>query len=512
MTSLRYLRFTAFALALLAACSSNNTVQPASGAFTITNQIVTVNPSGYAPLTALIHVETSTATRVSLTVPGKNGPTSDVVRNFDDLGTSHDVPVLGLYAEFSNNVQLIFRDASGIESGRKTVAVQTSALPTRTFPAITINTRKDGRFAPGMTLVSYFGYNSNSFPQSPFVFDAYGDVRWYLDYSTNATLANLFYDDGVERLQNGNLYFGDVSSGAVYEVDMLGRIVNSWPFPGYSFHHEVHEKPNGNFLVTVTRQGISTTEDFIIEINRATKQIIRTWDLRSSLQVGRQTLITDPVDWVHVNAVLFDASDNTIIVSGRTQALVKLDSTNRVVWILGAHKGWGTSGNGIALAPLLLQPLDAAGQPITNQAVLDGDATHPDFEWNWYQHAPLLMPNGHVMLFDNGDNRNFGASGRYSRAVEYEIDATRRTVKQIWAYGKAGGASTYSRIVSDVDFLNRENHVVFSPGAIADGAPTGKVIELDYATQEVVFQATLTPPNAFFGITFHRTERIALYP
>ena len=167
---------------------------------------------------------------------------------------------------------------------------------------------------------------------------------------------------------------------------------------------------------------------------------------------------------------------------------------------------------GVALAPMLLTPLDAAGQSITDRLVLDGDATHPDFEWNWYQHAPKVLPNGHVLLFDNGDNRNFVSGPRYSRAVEFEINATRRTVRQVWAYGKSNGAATYSRIVSDVDFLPGANHVIVSPGAIVNGAGTGKVIELDYPTQEVLFQATLTPPNTFFTITFHRTERLPLYP
>jgi arylsulfate sulfotransferase len=184
-----------------------------------------------------------------------------------------------------------------------------------------------------------------------------------------------------------------------------------------------------------------------------------------------------------------------------------------VVWILGCHKGWGVSGNGAALRQFLLQPLDRNGLPIADQRVLDGDANHPDFEWNWYQHAPLLMPNGHVMVFDNGgNNRNFGGNSQYSRAVEYDINAANKTVRQVWSYGKERGATTFSNIVSDVDFLGAENHVIFSPGAVNNGARYGKVVEMDYATQDVVFEATLFPAETFFGITFHRTERLSLYP
>jgi arylsulfate sulfotransferase len=499
-----------FLLLLAAACKKKD-VSPVK-TVSIRNENVQLNPSGFSPLAASISFNTSFPVNVTIRVAGKHGMESDVVKAFNDLNTTHTIPVLGLYADYNNTVLLIFYDAAGSEVGRKTYSIRTDPLPLNTYPSIVIDT-KTNQMAEGMTFVSYFGYNSNPSPQTPFVFDAFGDIRWYLDFKTSPQLNNLFYDDGMERLQNGNLYFGDINSNRIYEMDMLGNTLNTWPFPGYNFHHEVSEKPNGNFLVTVTKQGVSTIEDFIIEIDRSSKQIVNTWDLRQSLQYSRQTLTSDPVDWIHVNALLYDQGDNTIIISGRTQGVVKLDQNNNVVWILGCHKGWGVSGNGANLANYLLQPLDKNNQPITNQDVLDGNTNHADFEWNWYQHAPLLKPDGSLMLFDNGgDNRNFSGTGQYSRAVEYKINTTNKTVSQIWEYGKSRGASTFSHIVSDVDYLPASNHVIFSPGAVNNATNYGKVIEVDYATRNVLFEATLTPPRTFFGISFHRTERLNLYP
>jgi arylsulfate sulfotransferase len=40
----------------------------------------------------------------------------------------------------------------------------------------------------------------------------------------------------------------------------------------------------------------------------------------------------------------------------------------------------------------------------------------------------------------------------------------------------------------------------------------GKMIEVDYTTRDVAFEATISPPTAPFGITFHRVERLSLYP
>ena len=121
----------------------------------------------------------------------------------------------------------------------------------------------------------------------------------------------------------------------------------------------------------------------------------------------------------------YSSDDNEIIVSGRTQGIVKLSAQNEVSYILAPHREWNTSGNGTELSQFLLTPLDANDEPITDTDVLDGSENHPDFELSWYQHSPILMPNGNLMVFDNGDNRNYTNFGPYSRAVEYRSEERR---------------------------------------------------------------------------------------
>jgi arylsulfate sulfotransferase len=325
-----------FLILLTVACNKKDVEEVIK--VTISNEIVTLNPTGYSPLTATISFETSIGTKVTIRVAGKHGEASDIVKDLDKLSTIHTIPVLGLYADHENTVELIFKNSTGAETGRKTYLIKTSPLPAGVYPVITIDKKNDA-MAEGMTLVSYYGFNTSLTPQNPFLFDAFGDIRWYLDFRTSPQLNALLYDDGIERLQNGNLYFGDISTNKIYEMDMLGTIINTWEMPGYDFHHNVQEKPNGNFLVTVSKRGIGTVEDFIIEIDRTTKQIINTWDLNVSLQNSRKTLTGNTADWIHVNALIYDQSDNTIIISGRTQGVVKLDQDNKVVWVMGCHKG-----------------------------------------------------------------------------------------------------------------------------------------------------------------------------
>lgn len=497
----------------------NDSIGPLGPEVEILNENVTLNPTRFAPLSATIEIETSEPVRVSLRVTGRNGSDSDIVHQFDDAGTNLEIPVLGLYPDYSNTVEVTFSDISGRILGEKEYQIETGPL-LADLPEIEINKAEIGQMAGRLTFVSYFGHseNGNPTPQRPFMFDAYGDIRWYLDFRQHSELSDLFYDDGMERLQNGNLYFGDLNGDKIYEIDMLGNTINTWDMTGYGFHHEVTEKPDGNFLATVNKNGASTVEDHIIEIDRETGQIVNVWDLRESLDPQRtvwDTPLADiSVDWFHGNALYYDETDNTIVVSGRTQGVVKLTEENEVVWIIAPHKGWNTSGSGSDLTQYLLRPLDSTGEPITDQAVLSGDDNHPDFEWPWYQHAPLRMPNGNVMIFDNGDNRNYTGNRSYSRAVEYEIDREDMTIRQVWSYGKNRGEATYSRIVSDVDYDPAANHAYFIPGAVNFvGNTYGKVIELDYDRQQVLFEATIRPPAAAFGIiTLHRTERMTIYP
>ncbi len=512
MKNLKLFGLLLLLLLLCAQCKKNESPQPAPvEAVVVLSDKVELNPSGYSPLTAQIDIELEEPVRVAVTVRGKNGARSNIQHSFTELQTQHLVPVYGLYAGTNNTVVLSFTDEDGADRGSKSFEIETGAL-LADLPEITIDVPEKREIERDLTLVSYFGHNGEELPQRVFAFDQFGDIRWYLNYQFHPMLSGLFYDVGVEQLANGNLYFGDGSQDKIFEVNPFGLIEQSWDLPGYGHHHAVLEKPNGNFLVTVNKWGLQTIEDHIIEVDRQSKLIINEWDLRESLDPDRQTMVNNRSDWIHVNAVAFDESDNTIIISGRTQGVVKLTENNEVVWILGNHSGWDQSGNGTDLKSKLLTPVDAAGQPINDPDVLAGTKKHPDFEWSWYQHANKILPNGNHLMFDNGAGRNYSNNELYSRAVEYEIDEENMQVRQIWAYGKARGLETFSGIVSDADYLPNLNRVVFSPGAmVQDMRAFGKVVEVDYETQEVLFEATITPPISFYSITFHRTEWVNLY-
>jgi len=476
----------------------------------ITSETLVLNPTGYTPLSAELKLETQEPVQIEIEIVSRDNGTESLIHRFEQIGTSFTLPILGLYAEYRNTLRIRFYDNRNELIGEETRFIDTQPLLTE-LPKINVLVNAE-RKKPGMNLVSYFGHTNNDLPQIPFMFDQYGHIRWYANMDAHPVLQNLFYDAGVERLENGNLYFGDGKSGRIVEMDMLGNVLNEWPFPGYWFHHNVLELPNRNLLVTVSKNGLPTIEDHILEIDRASGNIVQVWDLRESLDQRRRVMSSNPRDWIHANGLTYDEEKDAIIVSGRVQGTIKLTRTNEVIWIIAPHREWRQSGNGTDLSTKLLQPLDANGIPITDPAVLDGFISHSDFSWPWYQHSPKLTPHGTLFLFDNGDNRHYRGDPVFSQAVEYRIDDEAMTIQQIWEYGRERGFETYSRIVSDVDYHETENTVIFMPGANFEGGPNGKTIEVDYITKDVVYEAEVRKTSPAHGITFHRIERLPIYP
>lgn len=481
--------------------------EPSPGNLIITS---TLNPSGYAPLSATMSVSSDVDVTLEITVKGKHGSRSDYSFSKSNLASIHLVDVHGLYADHENQIEVVATDASGNVVSTGITTITTDEL-IADLPEIEVQNENLDENYPVFYLVNYFGFAVNSLPHRPFLVDQFGDIRWYLDFSSHNILNEIYLDNGVFHMQNNNLVFSGAGWDQVFITDLFGNIQNSFSMGDYTFHHTIIEKEDGNLLFTANQKNRPTVQDVIIEMNALNGNIVNIWDLTESLDPTRTTWTFDSNDWIHVNGVTHDPSDNTIIITGRTQGVFKLNYDNEIQWILAPHKDWSISGDGIDMNDFLLQPLDQNGEAITDQDVIEGNSNADDFEWNWYQHSPILLPNGNFMCFDNGDNRNFGSSPSYSRAVEYKIDQENMTVQQIWDYGKELGTEAYSRIVSKVNYIPDLNHVMFTPGAITtNGPPHGRIYEVDKSTKEEKLDIKITPPQPLFAITFHNAQRFDL--
>jgi arylsulfate sulfotransferase len=72
-------------------------------------------------------------------------------------------------------------------------------------------------------------------------------------------------------------------------------------------------------------------------------QVLKQWNLA---QIFRDTMLAkgddpsnfvrDGIDWFHMNSAIYSSADDSLIISGREQFVVKLDyETGRIKWLLG---------------------------------------------------------------------------------------------------------------------------------------------------------------------------------
>lgn len=473
---------------------------------------IEVNPTGIAPLSALASFTSSVPINVQIAIAGK----IPIEHSFPAFNTRHSIPLVGFYPGINNEVIFTLTTEAGAYA-KDTLAI---AIPEihEFLPEIDISAYQPAKSEPGFTLVDFSVGKYGNLLFRPFIFDPDGIIRWYLNPE-----ALEGWIGPIKRLRNGNFLFARYRE--VFEYDLLGEQVNKWELPeGFAQHHEIIEKADGNFLVAVSELPLDTDYDQIIEIDRASGALVKQWDLREVLDVDRYDLYWNSRDWVHVNSIYFDESDQSLLMSGRHQGVFKLSYDNELIYVIAPHKGWETSGideNGPNTSDFLLQAVDAEGIPYAD-SVQNGFISLDEFDWSWSQHAALTMPNGNVLVFDNGANRNYTYTVGlgYSRGVEYAIDLEQKTVRQVWEYGRERGDEFYSVNISDIDYLETTgNRLVISGNIEYENVRRGIIVEVSPENNEVVFEAAVNFSNIYstgggWGETdiMYRAERLSMYP
>lgn len=481
-----------------------------------------LNPSEYNPLAANVFAAFPAKGRAKIIIHGKEGSHGTVEYLFNNWGENQNLTILGLYPDYDNKVSVIMTDKKGNERARTQITIKTKPLDITSLPVyIKIKKASFDKMEPGMTLLSDPGA-SEADTSCPYMLDADGEIRWVLDWRTSPDLRHIGAQCGLHRLENGNYLVGDANNHQIAEVNILGEVVRKWDLKalGYNFHHDALIGNDGKLLIAATKldakltTGKSRIYDHIIEMGTE-GTIDREWDLTNILDSARYTPI-DPTlpgasygqtqgNWAHNNALLPWGDD--YLASARYQGVFKFHKNGELAWVIAPHKNWRRD-----YQKYLLTPLDKEGNEITDSKVISGEKSSDAFDWPWGQHTPVIMPNGHILMFDNGYCRNFISKaftepGQYSRIVEYEVDETNRTVRQVWEYGRER-EDCYAAAMSSVQYLPETKHVLFCPGMgnkLSNGSYGGHIIEINPLTKEIISEIEICT-------NFHRATRLSLYP
>ena len=375
----------------------------------------------------------------------------------------------------------------------------------------------------------------NSRPMN-FIVDTQGEIRWYMNQDNFSNYDSRSLDQrgnimGIKQVDDGDLIFGQ--GLRYYRMDLLGNLKDNKRLPrGFiDYSHDTVEMPNGHILLRVGKRNykrkdgkvINSIRDHIIEVDQK-GNLVEAWDLPTILDPRRDDLLraldqgavcievdtskqgkTEEIEinapfmdipgvevgrnWAHVNAIEYDAKDDSLILSVRHQGVVKIGRDKQVKWILGTPAGWKGE-----LATKVLKPVDAKGKLLECS---DSGCEDTDFDWPWMQHAANLTSKGTLAVFDNGDARGLEQpamkTDKYSRGVEYKIDEKNMTVQQVWEYGKERGFDWYAPVTSNIRYFpNTDSMMIF-------GASTGifdkskKAIEatfteVDYKTKDILLE------------------------
>lgn len=448
------------------------------GDFTLFNPLVKLNPYEICPLTAMVLFKTPVKTEVTITVKGKE-EAGDISHTFP-AETNHILPIYGLYADYDNIVEIALSS-----SKKNTIHIQTEPLHPDVPLATSIKTTAE-----------YMGKNimflTASMRAMPVGYDYAGDIRWY-------ATKNFAFD--LKRIDSGHILIGSERlvkipyfTSGIYEMAMSGKIFKEYRLEG-GYHHDQFQMEDGNILVLTFDYYSGTVEDMCVLLDAKTGQVLKTWDYKEILPQypvagsGSQ----DEHDWFHNNAVWYDPKNNTLTISGRHQdAIINIDfESGKLNWIIGDPEGW---------------PQDMVEKYFFTPV---GD----EFEWQYEQHACMVLPDGDIFVFDNGHYRAKSKdkyiknSENYSRGVRYRIDTDKMEIKQIWQYGKERGPEFFSPYISNVEYYDEGHYMVHSGGI---GYENGKICD-GFAVTRAMSPKHKDKVYTFNSITCELKDDVLMY-
>jgi hypothetical protein len=286
---------------------------------------------------------------------------------------------------------------------------------------------------------------------------------------------------------NGKLTYYDGKAKVFYELDSSYAVVDSF-MCGYGYQTDVHELlllPNGHALLlgldpeyvdmsSIVQGGYpaATVIGMIIQELDKDKNVVfewRTFDHFRITDATHEDLTARTIDYVHANSIDVDTDGNLLLSSRHLDEITKINrQTGDIIWRMGGKN---------------------------NQFSFTNDTV--GFS---HQHSARRTPSGTIVMFDDG---NFHTP-QVSRAVEYSMDTTDKTVTQVWQYRHT--PDTYAFAMGSVERLSNGNTVIgwgmSLDVAVTEVRPNGSVaFELRLPDSVVSYRALSFPWRAASTVT-----------
>jgi hypothetical protein len=346
----------------------------------------------------------------------------------------------------------------GLGPAGEAVAQQTAEPAQARIEPITIKRRGVGfhgydqaRAFPGFTLFAPLG-NTN---KTVYLIDMKGEVvhTWDMPYPPGnygylTERGTLFYNGQIPN--QSHVGRAPYRGGAAMEVDWKGQLL--WEVNHAGHHHDGIRLRNGNVLLMCSmplpdeiipkvRGGRLGTEydnskmdgDYLVEMTTDGKLVWewRAWEHLDPVKDGITAVQDTREEWTHANG-FFEMPDGHILLSFRNISTIVMINrqTGEIYWKLGAP------------------PLSG-------------------------QHAPYILSNGHLLLFDNGPHR-LDETFPFSRVLE--IDPVTKNI--MWKFQEPIASNFFSPRISNARRLPNGNTLINEGwfGRFFEVTPEGGVV------------------------------------
>jgi hypothetical protein len=380
---------------------------------------VTANPNNVLSAVVTASVRDADKVRISYRAQGSTTTSSTPEVVISNPATI-TLPVFGLRPETSYSLWVTALTTGGRSTDSPQVSLRTGSLPSY-LPVFSVE--RPGNPQPGYTMVAWTTANSGTAPNlfydqnAALIVDQDGQVAWYKELPGHFVLDWQRQPDGT--------YTGAVDQAVPWDTesyrqfDKLGNQLRTWTVTGDNLwidDHELRLLPNGDALffainartMDLTNVGGQSNAQVLGNVlmrMSSSNQLVFQWDAFDHLPAinDLDPLIDhtgDIVDWAHANAIDVAADGNYLMSFRNISQVVKIDSrSGAVLWKLGGS---------------------------------DGDIAFLDDPLRGFslQHGIRELPNGNLLLFDNGASHQ----PPQSRAVEYQLDLNARTARMVWQY------------------------------------------------------------------------------
>ena len=327
--------------------------------------------------------------------------------------TEHVVPVLRLLPATTYSYRVVAMDSAGRQSEGGEGTFTTGDLPEA---LASIDFKAEGAPTAELIMMDY-RENAGSYI---LILDRNSRIVWYYANPNPFPPARAGIQ-GIRQKSNFDLvfYMGSPRSPCcLVEITPLGEVVDRLVYNVLDDtpHHDHVVLPDNEvlYLAEETRE-IDDTAHGGETSTRVTGDVVRTWDQRSGTtrevwnsfdQISTDVRVVwsgATKRWTHFNSIQVGARGNIVVSSRNRNQVISINPDNRSVeWFLGGP---------------------------------NSTYTFPNPEDKFYrQHTATELPNGNILVFDNGADRPEEEGGEYSRALELALNDYESSATKVWEY------------------------------------------------------------------------------